>query len=59
MSGWTQHQCLICKGDCKIEIGRNEDNRSESVEKCFLCNGKGWIYIHRVFYGKPHSRLNW
>lgn len=59
MDGWTQIQCSMCKGKCKLEVGRNEDNRLESVDKCDVCNGLGWLKVYRKEWSKPHNRIKW
>lgn len=59
---WIHKQCAICKGERKIEIGKNLKNKSSSIskiEKCPACIGKGWIDIYVPSFNKHHKRSIW
>ena len=54
---YNPHNCPICWGNKKIEIGRNLDNKSEEFIECPVCLGKGMLNIKVHTYSPEYEKL--
>lgn len=48
---YEHYICAFCSSQGKIEIGRNEDNKSENLETCPICHGKKYLTVNFTTYG--------